>query len=140
MIRTMTTVGATASLVLLAGCVAQREPIVDLKGIDPEVFQTDLEECRVYARQVSVAESVVVGAAVGAAVGALAGAISGDAGEGAGYGGIYGGTVSGLDADREQRAVFARCLEGRGYRVLNYSASAAGSMPRPVGGAVFTGL
>src|SRR5690606_14202417 len=136
MIRTMTTFGATASLVLLAGCVAQREPIVDLKGIDPEVFQTDLEECRVYARQVSVAESVVVGAAVGA----LAGAIGGDAGEGAGYGGIYGGTVSGLDADREQRAVFARCLEGRGYRVLNYSASAAGSMPRPVGGAVFTGL
>lgn len=104
----------------VAGCVAHPEPIVDLKGLDPDVFATDLEECEVYANEVSVAGSTVKGAAAGAAIGAATGAISGNAGEGAGYGAIYGGTGTGMEAQREKKYVFARCLEGRGYRVLNY--------------------
>jgi hypothetical protein len=104
---------------LAAGCVAHPEPIVDLKGLDPEVFEADLQECRVYAERVSVAEGAAKGAAVGAVIGVATGAISGDAGQGAGYGGIYGGTTSGIEAAREKKYVFVRCLEGRGYRVLN---------------------
>lgn len=119
MIRSIPTFGAGFSVLLIAGCMAHPEPIVDLKGIDPEVFQADLEECRAYAEQVSIAEASAKGAAVGAVIGAAAGAIGGSAGEGAGYGGIYGAANSGLNAEREKHVVFARCLEGRGYRVLN---------------------
>lgn len=102
-----------------AGCVANPEPIVDLKGLDPEVFEADLRECREYAEQVSVSEAAAKGVAVGAVIGAATGAISGDAGAGAGYGGIYGGTNAGIEASHEKKYVFVRCLEGRGYRVLN---------------------
>ena len=104
---------------LAAGCVAHPEPIVDLKGLDPEAFETDLQECRAYAEQVSVAEGAAKGVAVGVVVGGATGAISGDAAQGAGSGGIYGGTYSGIEAVREKKYVFVRCLEGRGYRVLN---------------------
>lgn len=119
MIRSIATTAGGAIIVLIGGCMAHPEPIVDLKGIDPEIFQRDLEECRVYADKVSAGEAMVKGAAAGAAVGAATGAISGDAGPGAGYGGIYGAANSGLAAEREKHVVFARCLEGRGYRVLN---------------------
>jgi hypothetical protein len=105
---------------LVAGCVAHPEPIVDLKGLDPDVFATDLEECGAYAEQVSVAEGAARGAAAGAVIGAATGAISGDVGQGAGYGAIYAGTSTGLEAQRERKHVFVKCLEGRGYRVLNY--------------------
>lgn len=112
---------AVASFALLvAGCVAHPEPIVDLKGLDPDVFAADLEECEAYANEVSVAGGAAKGAAAGAVIGAATGAISGNAGEGAGYGAIYGGTGTGVEAQREKKYVFARCLEGRGYRVLNY--------------------
>lgn len=116
----MQNVVVVAIALLVAGCIAHPDPIVDLKGLDPDVFAADLEECEAYADQVSVAEDAVTGAAVGAAIGAAAGAISGNAGQGAGYGAIYGGTGTGVEAQREKKYVFARCLEGRGYRVLNY--------------------
>lgn len=119
MIRSISTLACALPFVLIAGCAAHPEPIVDLKGLDPEVFQTDLEECRVYADEVSIGEAAAKGGAVGVVVGAATGAISGDAGAGAGYGGIYGAAESGRNAEQEKRIVFARCLEGRGYRVLN---------------------
>jgi hypothetical protein len=105
---------------LVCGCVAQPEPIVDLKGLDPDVFATDLEECAAYADEVSIAGAAAKGAVAGAVVGATSGAISGAAGPGAGYGGVYGATTTGINAEREKKLVFVRCLEGRGYRVLNY--------------------
>lgn len=111
---------AACTAVIVAGCVANPEPIVDLKGLDPDVFAVDLQECAEYANQVSVADATLIGAAAGAVIGAAAGAISGNAGEGAGYGAVYGGTGSGVEAQREKKYVFARCLEGRGYRVLNF--------------------
>lgn len=129
MIRSIHTFAAGAFVLLAAGCMAHPEPIVDLKGIDPEVFQRDLEECRVYADEVSAGEAAAKGAAVGAVIGAATGAISGDAGAGAGYGGVYGAANSGLGAEREKHVVFARCLEGRGYRVLNYHAGHAPAGP-----------
>ncbi len=109
---------ATA-LLIAGGCAAHRDPIIDLKGVDPDQLARDWEACEAYSKEVVIGAGVAKGSAAGAAVGAVAGAIGGDVGESAAYGALYGGTRSGLDADREQQAVFKRCLSGRGYRVLN---------------------
>jgi hypothetical protein len=102
------------------GCVAHPEPIVDLKGVDPAVYEADRLECQAYADEVSMARGSAKGAATGAVIGAATGAITGDVAQGAGYGGIYGGSQTGMNAEREKQVVFTRCLRGRGYRVLNY--------------------
>lgn len=114
-----TLVLGTLSFVLVCGCAAHPEPIVDTKGVDMSVYEADLAECSAYGDQIQAGEGVAKGAAGGAVVGAAAGAISGDAGKGAGYGGIWGATRSGLSADREKQMVVKRCLRGRGYKVLN---------------------
>ena len=114
----MALAGLTAA-VAIGGCAAHPDPIVDTNGVDPERYAEDWAECEAYTEEVLIAEGVVKGSVVGAAVGAAAGAISGDAAEGAAYGGLYGGTRSGLDADRMRQRVFKRCLENRGYDVLN---------------------
>lgn len=106
-------------VIVLGGCAAHPDPIVDTKGVDPERLAQDWEECEAYTDGILISQGVAKGSALGAAVGAAAGAIHGDAGEGAASGALYGGTRSGLDADREKQRVFKRCLRGRGYRVLN---------------------
>jgi hypothetical protein len=103
----------------LAGCAANPDPIVDTRGVDPNALARDWSECEAYTEQVVIAEGIARGSATGAAVGAIGGAINGNVGRAAANGALYGGTVSGLDADREQSRVFKRCLQGRGYRVLN---------------------
>ena len=103
----------------IAACAAHPDPIVDMKGVDPERLAVDWAECEAYTEQIIVGEGVAKGSALGGVVGAAAGAIHGDAGSGAATGALYGGTRSGLDADREKQKVFKRCLRGRGYRVLN---------------------
>lgn len=111
-----------ASMAALAGCAANPDPIIDMKGVDLEQYEQDWDECEAYTEEVLVARGVAKGAGLGAAVGAAAGAIGGnstDAAEGAGYGALYGGTRSGLKADKMQQDVFKRCMRGRGYRVLN---------------------
>lgn len=109
----------TLAILVLAGCAAHPDPIVDLKGVDPEKYAQDWQECEAYTEEILIAQGVAKGTATGAAVGTVSGAISGDVARGAAYGGLYGGTRSGLDADREKQQVFKRCLAGRGYRVLN---------------------
>lgn len=104
---------------VLAACAAHPDPIVDMKGVDPEALAEDWRECESYSEEVAISKGVAKGSATGAAVGAIAGAIHGDAGEAAATGALYGGTRSGLDADRDKQMVFKRCLRGRGYRVLN---------------------
>lgn len=111
-----------AGLLLVAGCAANPNPIIDTKGEDPEQLAQDWRECEAYSHEVSVGKGVARGTATGAAVGAIAGAIGGDSDDvrdSAAVGGLYGGTRSGLDADSEQSLVFKRCMRGRGYRVLN---------------------
>ena len=109
----------TAAGLILSGCAAHPDPIIDKKGVDEELFAEDWSDCKAYSEEVVIAKGVGKGAATGAVVGGLAGAIGGDAAEGAGYGAVWGGTESGLDADWEKRRVFKRCMVGRGYRVLN---------------------
>jgi len=109
----------TAAGLILSGCAAHPDPIIDKKGVDEELFAEDWSDCEAYSEEVVIAKGVGKGAATGAVVGGIVGAIGGDAGEGAGYGAVWGGTESGLDADWEKREVFKRCMVGRGYRVLN---------------------
>ena len=103
----------------VAGCAAHPDPIVDMKGVNPDLLAADWEDCAGYSEEVVIGEGVAKGAAVGAGVGAVGGAINGDVGRAAANGALIGSTRSGLDADSEKQRVFKRCLRGRGYRVLN---------------------
>jgi outer membrane lipoprotein SlyB len=123
MIRT--SLAANASLAMLAGCAGQtpaNDPIVDMKGVDPARYETDLAECRQYASQVDVGRDVATGAVAGAVIGGVAGAVARDsdaAKRAAGVGAVVGGasgTMSGLD---ERDRVVRNCLINRGYAVLN---------------------
>ena len=109
----------TILAVVLAGCAAHPDPIIDMKGVNPDLLAQDWDECETYADEIIIAKGAARGSTAGAAVGAIAGSIDGDVGEGAAYGALYGGTRSALDADRDKQRVFKRCLSGRGYRVLN---------------------
>ena len=107
------------ALVVIGGCAAHPDPIIDMKGVNEAAMQADWAECEGYSEQVIIAKGTAKGATGGAVAGAAAGAISGDAGAGAGYGAIWGATRSTIDADRDKQMVFKRCMRGRGYRVLN---------------------
>jgi len=105
--------------VAVAGCAAHPDPIVDMQGVNPDLFAADWDDCEGYSEEVVIGKGVVKGAGVGAGVGAVGGAINDDVGRGAANGALIGATRSGLDADRDKQRVFKRCLRGRGYRVLN---------------------
>lgn len=117
--NTRHTMISSIACLLIAGCAAHPDPIIDTKGVDPGVMAKDWQECEAYSEEVVIAQGVAKGGATGAVIGALGGAIDGEAGKGAATGALYGGTRSGLDADREKQQVFKRCMRGRGYRVLN---------------------
>jgi len=100
-------------------CAANPDPIVDMRGVDPVLYQQDLADCKVYTRQIQTEVGVAKGAAGGAAVGGAVGAISGDTAKGAGIGAVAGGAKSAQLNEREKQQVVKNCLRGRGYRVLN---------------------
>ena len=106
-------------MAIMTGCASHPDPIVDMKGVNPDALARDWDECEVYTDEIIMAKGVAKGSALGAGVGAVAGAIDGDVADRAAHGALYGGTRSGLDADRDKQRVFKRCLSGRGYRVLN---------------------
>ncbi len=109
----------TILVATLAGCAAHPDPIIDMKGVNPDALAQDWDECEAYTDEIIMAKGVARGSTAGAAVGAIAGSINGDVSRGAANGALYGGTRSALDADRDKQRVFKRCLSGRGYRVLN---------------------
>ena len=111
--------------IALAGCAGKaspKGPIVDLKGVDPGQYRTDLAECSAYADEVAVGQSaatgVIAGAVIGAAVGAAVGN-SGDIADGAGAGAVIGGAKGVGKGVRERKMVVRNCLRFRGYAVLN---------------------
>jgi len=117
--RPLSWLAPIATAILVTACAAHPDPIIDMKGVDPNALAQDWDECESYTEEILIRQGVAKGGATGAVVGALGGAIDGDVGRGAASGALYGGTRSGLDADREKQKVFKRCLRGRGYRVLN---------------------
>ena len=91
------------------------KPIIDTKGVDMTLYETDLEECKVYSNDISTIKSIAKGSAVGAVIEA----ISDKRKDGIELGAVSGGTRSGLRAIREKENILKRCLKGRGYKVLN---------------------
>ncbi len=105
--------------IVVASCAAHPDPIVDMKGVNPDLLAQDWDDCEGYSEQIVMGQGVVKGAGAGAGVGAIGGVINGNVGRAAANGALIGATRSGLDADRDKQMVFKRCLRGRGYRVLN---------------------
>jgi len=117
------------SAVVLTGCTATSQPIVDTKGVDANQYAKDNSDCQNYADQANVAGDAAIGAVGGAAGGAALGAITGailpgaSAGTGAALGaatggvlGLGGGAYSGVEQKRE---IYRNCMRNRGYSVLN---------------------
>ena len=120
--RILAIVLATVALTACAGRDARGGPIVDMKGVDPLQYRTDLAECQAYADQVGVGGRAAGGAAAGAVVGGLIGAAVGDsdtAKRSAGAGAVVGGARGPGSALREKQTVVRNCLRNRGYAVLN---------------------
>lgn len=116
------------SATVLSSCASYRGTpgdsgvIVDTQGVDMSTYNTDLAECEALAEQVPVSERTATGAVVGAVVGGAIGAVLGDsrsAQRAAGAGAVS-GTVDGANSGlSEEDQVLKRCMQGRGYRVLN---------------------
>lgn len=118
----------TALAIFLIGCAngyrygAPEEVIIDTLGVDPYQYEVDLADCKDYAAKIDVSNRTVEGAAEGAVVGAVLGAVVGNSNtskRGAGAGAVLGGVKSNERARHEQQRVVKRCLQGRGYKVLN---------------------
>lgn len=113
-----------AVVVLLSACASTTyRPIVDMKGVDYNKYEANLQECRAYAAQ---AAGVGTGAGVGAVLGAAVGfALSRATGSQYNHGaaartGAVAGGVSGAGAGAiNELGVLKECLRGRGYHVLN---------------------
>lgn len=113
---------------LAAGCAtglldkSADQIIVDTKGLDIKEYERDLSECDVLAQQVDISKRTVDRAIGGAVVGSVVGRILGNsdsAREIGGTAGVVGGAKGNVQARKEQQKVIKRCLQGRGYKVLN---------------------
>lgn len=103
----------------IASC-ANYSPIVDSKGVDMSNYETDLSQCQQYAEQVSTGGDTATGAGVGAALGwALSAVSGGDNKVGASVGAVSGGAAGLGRSAASQKEIIIRCLQGRGYKVLN---------------------
>lgn len=143
------TAAALALLTLFTGCANRATgapgtgygkdytPIIDVKGVDPTRYSTDLAECRQYAGIVDADKAAMQGLIAGVLVGALVGAASSNRyrGEMANYGATVGGTSGVMAAERgatqKQERILINCMAGRGYRTLDGSAQASTTYPSP---------
>jgi len=109
-----------ALLAACAGTGADYRPVVDRPGPN---FENDLHDCQQLATQRDYvngdsATTTAVGAGGGAVLGLLTNSWTG-AGVGALVGGAGGATVGGLDAKNDRKSIVIKCMQGRGYNVLN---------------------
>lgn len=122
-----------ALIVSLTGCAtapnqaghgigADYTPVIDLKDTEQSTYQRDLDECRAYGKTVSPVENAAGAAVAGAVFGALLSAAVGGnrrfASINAGAAGVGAGTGALVGSLQKQQAIIARCMTGRGYRVL----------------------
>ena len=112
-------------------------PMIDVRPGQEEAYAVDLQQCQSMVeghnhsgKQSSRRLGLKSGAMMGALGGAAVGRASGDkalrsAGKGAAWGAAAGGVAGNIAGDVEGRAdsgyAVRRCLEGRGYAVLDYS-------------------
>lgn len=119
-------IACVGTALILAACAQSYEPVVDMEGVNPNKYQSDLATCRGYAEKVDAAGNgatdTLLGAGIGAAAGAALGAIGGNAGGGAligtTIGGLGGGGTGVADSVARQKTIINNCLTKRGYTVL----------------------
>ena len=95
---------------------------MDTKGVNMAQYELDLEECSIFADEISTGKSIAKGAVTGGAVGAVIEAITDDErswGDTFEVSAVSGGTQSGIRATQQKEQIVRRCLRGRGYKVLN---------------------
>ena len=111
----------------LTGCATpygkEYQPIVDMKGQDRTRYEANLRECQEYAGGLSAGRSLAAGAVIGALLGFAIGAPLGLGGKFnaniAGFGAAAGGASAAGRTINKQETIIMRCLQGRGYNVLN---------------------
>ncbi len=110
---------------LSVGCAntgASYRPIIDSKNVDFNQYEADLRDCQNYARQsYGAGEGAMTGAAAGAALSALIAAAGGsryDKAASAAQGAVLGAAAGAARGETDQRTIIRRCLNGRGYSVL----------------------
>ncbi|MBB3142833.1 glycine zipper family protein [Halomonas organivorans] len=119
-----TFIAALAVPLVMAGCanVSNYRPLIDTKGVDGAQYEQDLRECRAYAQRINPQSQAVMGAIVGALATAATVAIAMDSGDylgrSAGVGAVAGAAEGGGSAVVAQRRAVHKCLDGRGYSVL----------------------
>lgn len=103
------------------------DPVVDVPKGEEARYQQDLSECRDMANQVGGNQKagVKTGRRVGLIAGAVGGAATGDgAVKGAAIGGAAGGlsgrTAGAVKDTGDAGFVLRKCLDGRGWTVLDY--------------------
>lgn len=120
----------TGSLIVLlsfTGCAntgADVRPIVDMQGVNQSRYEVDLAECQQYAQQqggtgTSAAKGAVGGAGVGGLIGLVTGGNGTRVAQSAGVGAVIGGATGAYSGNKAQENIVKRCLNGRGYKVLN---------------------
>lgn len=119
-VLSMLIIASLLSMGALTACSSSPDPIIDTKGVDMTVYEQDLAECKEYSQQVDTKTGTAKGAAAGGATGAAVGAVGGgNVGNSAGVGAVLGAASSALKGSNNKNDVVKRCLQGRGYKVLN---------------------
>ncbi|MDD3884157.1 MAG: hypothetical protein PHW66_04405 [Gallionella sp.] len=93
---------------------------MDLRGEDSGRFEADLKACQSYAAKVEET-ATTSGAATGGAIGAAINVAVGGGGVAvaAGTGAISAGIISGTSATQRKKQLIRKCLDERGYNLLD---------------------
>jgi hypothetical protein len=115
---------ASCIILSLSGCATpQYRPIVDTSIMPAgRNYADDLSECMQYSMQVAgIADKAAFGAIAGAIGGLLLNAANGGGNRGrfAAIGALGGAAEQGNAAIGDKQAITRRCLQGRGWIVLN---------------------
>ena len=104
-----------------------KDPVVDVPAGEEEKYAKDLEDCNALAKEASgnQAAGVKTGRRVGLIAGAAGGALSGEgavkgAAVGGAAGGLTGRTAGAAQDSNDAGFVLRKCLDGRGWTVLDY--------------------
>ena len=116
-----------------AGVGKSYTPVIDLQGVDGTRYMNDLTACRDYSASIDANKEAIAGAIVGALIGvAIGSSFGGDKSlmtDGAAYGAGAGGGAAGGKAMGRQERIIANCMAGRGYRVVDGTATVAVGQP-----------
>lgn len=108
--------------ILLCGCTSTVAHHVDMTGVDPARYESDLRDCQTYAAKTKnvggqSAEAGVTGGVLGAAINVAAGA--GSIGVAATSGAISSGILTSAREENLQNQQVRSCLDRLGYNLLD---------------------